>query len=263
MTTTPTASSPWTLGDFHVIGAAHTLVGEILCEDCSLGAGHRVLDVACGSGNTSLAAARRNNAVVGLDLFDKLIERARMRAETEGFNIEFLTGNAEELPFEDSSFDYVFSTFGVMFAPNQERAANEMLRVCRPGGTIALSNWTLESFPGALFALSAKHAPPPPGMRPPIEWGTVPGLQRLFGDRVQQTRILDRCFHANFPGFEEWITTFKQFFGPMIMLFDRVSAEQHAALDQELRQTVLRYNRAMDGTLSVAMSYINVITTKR
>jgi SAM-dependent methyltransferase len=263
MTATTPASSPWALGDFHVIGAANTLVGELLCEDCSLGASHRVLDVACGSGNTALAAARRGNTVTGMDLVDKLIERARIRAKAEGFDIDFQTGNCEQLPFADGSFDYVFSTFGVMFAPDQERAANELLRVCKPGGTIGLANWTVESLPGAMFALSSKYAPPPAGMRAPIEWGTVPGLQRLFGDRVVQTRVVDRCVYARFAGAADWLATFKRYFGPIVMLFERVPPEQHPAVEEELRQIALRYNRAVDGTLTAAMTYINVIMTKQ
>ncbi len=262
MTTATPAPSPWSLGDFHVIGAAHTLVGELLCEDCSLGAAHRVLDVACGSGNTALAAARRGNTVTGVDLVDKLIECARMRADAEGFRIDFRTGNAEQLPFEDASFDYVLSTFGVMFAPEQERAANELLRVCKPGGTIGLSNWTLESLAGSMFALSSKYAPPPAGMRAPIEWGTAPRLKQLFGDRVQM-RVVDHHVYSRFPSVDEMITTFRRYFGPMVMLFERVPAEQHAAVEEELRQVIGRYNRATDGTLAAAMTYINVIMTKR
>jgi SAM-dependent methyltransferase len=263
MTAATRATSPWSLGDFHVIGAAHTLVGEMLCEDCGLGAGKRVLDVACGSGNTALAAARRRCAVTGLDLVDKLIERARIRAKAEGFAIDFQTGNAEQLPYEDESFDYVLSTFGVMFAPDQERAANELLRVCKTGGTIGLSNWTMESYPGSMFGLATKYSPPPAGMRAPTDWGTVPGLQRLFGARVAAMRLEDRCVHSRFSSADEMLATFKEYFGPMRMLFERVPAEQHSALEKDLRDLILRYNRATDGTQTTAMSYINVMMPKR
>jgi SAM-dependent methyltransferase len=252
------ATSPWTIGDFHVIGAASTIVGEQLCEDVGLAAGNRVLDVACGSGNTALAAARRGCAVCGLDLYDKLIERARSRAQAEGFQIDFRTGNAEQLPYDDASFDDVLSTFGVMFAPDQERAASELLRVCKPGGTIALSNWTLESFPGAMFALGAKYGPPrPAGSRAPIEWGTVSGLKRLFGDR--EMRLIDRVMHIRFLSAEHMIGVFREYFGPMKMLFENAPPEQHALIESELSGLLARYNRATDGTLSVAMTYINVI----
>jgi SAM-dependent methyltransferase len=257
-----TTLSPWMLGDFHVIGAGHTIVGETLCEDAGLSAGMRALDVACGSGNTTLAAARRGCRASGLDLVPALIERARVRAQAEGFNIEFTTGNAEKLPFEDGAFDAALSTFGVMFAPDQERAANELLRVCKPGGTIALANWTPESMPGAMFALSGKFGLAPPGPHAPIEWGTVPGLKRLFDGKVSSMRICDRIVYARAADAAELLARFKQYFGPTIMLFERVPAERHAELEKELLSVYARYNRATDGTLAAAMSYVNVVMTK-
>lgn len=263
MNVTPAVASPWTLGDFHVIGAAQTIVGERLCDDSALTAGHRVLDVACGSGNTALAAARRGNFVTGIDIVDKLIDRARLRAQAEGFAIDFLVGDAQKLPFEDNSFDYVLSSFGVMFAPDQERAADEMLRLCKPGGTIAMANWTVESLVAGLFAIGAKYAPPPvPPAHRPIEWGTVPGLQRLFGGKYSKIRLVDRCTYARFLNVDQMIATFKQYFGPMIDLYARAPEHLHEQIDEELRQLIGRYNRAMDGTLAAALSYVNVILTK-
>lgn len=256
--TTPASASPWTIGDFHVIGAANTIVGEVLCEDAGLTAGKRVLDVACGSGNTALAAARRGCTVSGLDLYDKLIERARVRAQAEGFEVDFIAGNCEQLPYGDETFDDVLSTFGVMFAPDQERAAGELLRVCKPGGTIAISNWTLESLPGTMFALGAKYGPPrPAGSHAAIEWGTVPGLKRLFGDR--EMRLLDRVVHMRFRSVDHMIETFREYFGPMKMLFDNAPEEKHTAIRSELADLLARYNRATDGTLCTAMTYVNVI----
>lgn len=254
-----TTTSPWTLGDFHVIGAGQTLVGEVLCEDAGLGAGHRVLDVACGSGNTALAAARRGNTVTGLDLVDSLVERARIRAQAEGFKIDFQSGNCEQLPFEDATFDDVLSTFGVMFAPDQERAASELMRVCKPGGMIALSNWTPESLPGGMFALAAKHGPPrPAGSRLVTEWATVPGLHRLF-PHAREMRLIDRVTYMRYVSVEQMIAVFREYFGPAKMLFDSVAPEQRAVVETELRGLVLRYNRATDGTLSAASSYVNVL----
>ena len=262
MTAGTAPPSPWKLGDFHVIGRNQN-AGDALCEDCGLGAGARVLDVACGSGNTALSAARHGAHATGLDLVDKLVERARVRAEAEGFDIDFLTGTAEELPFPDGTFDYVLSTFGVMFAPNQERAASELLRVAKPGGTIGLSNWTLESFPGMLFGIGRKYGPPPPpGAQPPVAWGTVPGLQRLFAGKVKEMRLFDRAFRMEFADFDAWFDTFRNFFGPMKMLFDTLPPEQAQIVREELREAVMRYNRATDGTLSVAMSYVNVVMHK-
>lgn len=260
--TATTPASPWTVGDFHVIGVGNTIVGEVLCEDAGLTAGKRVLDVACGSGNTALAAARRGAHTCGMDLYDKLIERARVRAQAEGLQIDFRAGNCEQLSYEDASFDFVFSTFGVMFAPDQERAASEMLRVCKPGGTIALANWTLESFPGAMFGLGAKYGPPrPAGAHAPIEWSTVPRLQQLFGSH--EIRLLDRTCFLRFETVEQMISTFRDYFGPMKMLFDNAPAEKHEVIKKELGELAMRYNRATDGTLCAAMSYVNVIIRKR
>jgi ubiquinone/menaquinone biosynthesis C-methylase UbiE len=262
MSTTAPIPSPWGLGDFHVIGAMHTVVGEILCDDCHLAAGARVLDVACGSGNTALAAARRGANVSGVDLVEKLIQRARVRAHAEGFEIDFRTGNAEQLPYDNDSFDFVLSTFGVMFALDQERAATELLRVCKTGGIIAFSAWTVESFPGSMFGLSAKYGGAPPGMQPPTNWGTMPGLQHMFAGRTRNMRVLDRCTHSHFTSIDEMIRTYKTYFGPMQMLFQRVPLEQHSDLERDIRNLILRYNRAVDGTQTTAMTYINVIMTK-
>jgi ubiquinone/menaquinone biosynthesis C-methylase UbiE len=262
ISTTAPVPSPWGLGDFHVIGAMHTVVGEILCDDCHLGAGARVLDVACGSGNTALAAARRGASVSGVDLVEKLIARARVRAHAEGFEIDFQTGNAEQLPYDDASFDFVISTFGVMFALDQERAAAELLRVCKPGGTIALSTWTVESFPGSMFALSATYGGAAPGMQPPTNWGTMVGLQHLFRANTRRMRVLDRCTYSHFPSIDEMVHTYKKYFGPMQMLFERVPLEQRSDLERDIRNLMLRYNRAVDGTQRTAMTYINVIMTK-
>ncbi|MDE2482144.1 MAG: class I SAM-dependent methyltransferase [bacterium] len=251
-------ASPWTVGDFHIIGAGTTLVGEVLCEDAGIAAGASVLDVACGSGNTAFAAARRGCVVSGLDLYDKLIDRARLRAAAEGFDVDFRVGNCEQLPFADAQFESVLSTFGAMFAPNQPQAAAELLRVCKPGGTIALSNWTLESLPGGMFALSGKYGPPrPAGAHAPIEWGTVPGLKRLFGER--EIRLHDRVVYFRFASVAQMIATFKEHFGPMKMLFAGLPPELHAQIEEELTTLISRYNRAADGTLCAAMTYVNVI----
>lgn len=255
--------SPWQSGDFHVIAAEHVIVGEYLCDDCDLGAGNTVLDLACGSGNTALAAARRRNRVTGLDLAEGLIARAKGRAEVEGFDIQFVVGTVEDLPFPDESFDYVLSTFGVMFAPDQQRTANEIVRVCKPGGRIGLANWTLESLPGALFRMTGQYAPaPPPGPHPPIEWGTVPGLLRLFGDRVTRMRLIDREVRQRAVSMDEWIAMYRNYHGPFQLLYNALDAEKRDAFERELRETAMRYNRAADGTISIALTYVNVIMEK-
>jgi len=255
--------SPWGLGDFHVIGAGQLLVAEVLCDDVDLTAGNSVLDIACGSGNTALAAARRRNDVTGLDLIESLVERARRRAEAEGFPIKLVTGNAEALPFKDASFDVVLSTFGVMFAPNQQKAADEMLRVCKPGGTIGLANWTPESAPGAMFRLTSQYLPPRPGATSPIAgWGNVPGLQNLFGDRITGLRLIDRTVRQRFESVDDWIATFREYFGPVRQTFASLDGAQQGQYERALREVITSYNRATDGTLSVAMAYVNVIMQK-
>ena len=251
-------SSPWALGDFHAIGRLHN-AGDPLCDDCGIDAGARVLDVACGSGNTALSAARRGARVSGLDLIDKLVERARVRAQSEGFDIDFIVGNAEQLPFADATFDYVVSSFGVMFAPDQQRAADELMRVCKPGGTIGLANWTVESLPGAMFAIASKYAPPSPAPYPPIEWGTVSGLNRLFGGRVRRIRLLDRSFRSHMRNFDDWFGLMRTYFGPMKMLFDNLPEDKAGPVREEFAQVTARYNRATDGTLAPQMAYVNVI----
>lgn len=262
MSSTTVQPSPWKTGDFHIIGREQTIVGEYLCEDSDLGAGHTVLDVACGSGNTALAAARRRNTVSGIDLAANLIERAKLRAAAEGFEIDFRTGTADELPYPDASFDFVLSTFGVMFAPDQQRAADEMLRVCKPGGIIAMANWVPESLPGAMFRESMKYMPSPPPGPPPIEWGMPAGLNRLFGSRVRRARLFDRCVRTRFVSFDAWFQEFTTYFGPVSMLYGALDESKRKTFEEEMRTIVMRYNRATDGTLSAAMSYVNVVMEK-
>lgn len=168
----------WSAGDFHLIGVGQLIVGEILCEEMGLTAGARVLDVACGSGNTSLAAARRMARVSGVDIVPALLEWARRRAEVEGLELDLKEGDAQALPYDDASFDVVLSTFGAMFAPGQERTASELLRVCRPGGVIGMANWTPTSFVGDIFRLTARFVPPPVATRAAVEWGSG---ERLLG----------------------------------------------------------------------------------
>ena len=178
----------WAAGDFAVVGTGQQIVGEALCEAVDLRAGSRVLDVACGAGNTALAAARRFAEVVGVDYVPALLARGRERAAAERLPVAFQEGDAEALPFPDASFDVVLSTFGVMFAPDQAQAAAELLRVCRPGGTIGLANWTPEGFTGQSSAIRNRYAPPPPGLAPPGRWGTEDGVRALLGEGVADVR---------------------------------------------------------------------------
>jgi ubiquinone/menaquinone biosynthesis C-methylase UbiE len=252
----------WSEGDFGRIGSMIVLVAERLCEAADLRAGERVLDVACGHGNVALAAARRTwEPVVGLDYVPELLERGRERAAAERFEIEFVEGDAQEMPFDGESFDAVLSTFGVMFAPDQQRAADELLRVCRPGGRIGLANWVPDGFVGEMFMTVSGHAPPPPGVAPPPLWGTEQHLHNLFGDRISELRVERRTVKQRFRSPEHWLEVFRTWFGPMKMAFERVGPEGEEALARDLRALVERHNIDRS-TLVLPTEYLEVVATK-
>jgi ubiquinone/menaquinone biosynthesis C-methylase UbiE len=252
----------WSEGDFGRIGSLIALVAEQLCESADLRPGERVLDVACGHGNVALAAARRTwEPVVGLDYVPALLERGRERAAAERFEIEFVQGDAQEMPFEGESFDAVLSTFGVMFAPDQQRAADELLRVCRPGGRIGLANWIPEGFVGEMFKTVSGHAPPPPGVAPPPLWGTEQHLHNLFGDRISELRAERRTVKQRFRSPEHWLEIFRTWFGPTKVAFERVGPEGEEALGADLRALVERYNIDQT-TLVLPTEYLEVVATK-
>jgi SAM-dependent methyltransferase len=204
----------WSLGDFNTISLAGAPVGEAVCDAIDLGAGARVLDVACGSGTAALAAARRHAEVHGLDFVPALIDRAKQRAAAEGTTIDFVVGDAQALPYPDASFDAIVSVFGVMFAPDQAKAAAELLRVAKPGARIGLACWMPEGFGGDFFRTIAKHAPPPPGLTPPVRWGTREGIEQLFGDGVRDLRLEPRVFHQHYRSLEHCVEIFLAYFGP-------------------------------------------------
>jgi SAM-dependent methyltransferase len=249
----------WSSGDFAVVATATVIVGELLCEAADLRAGSTVLDVACGSGNTSLAAARRNCTVTGLDYVPALLDRARQRAAAERLAITFIEGDAEALPFEDASFDVVLSTFGVMFAPDQGQAARELLRVTRPGGTIGLACWTPDSRSGEMFRLTAQFVPPPPGVPPANRWGTEAGLNELLGDGVTGMSITRRESVVRLPSPKHWVDQFRTYFGPVRQTFDALAPEDQDRYEAALLELTGRYNRADDGTLVLPSSYLEVV----
>jgi ubiquinone/menaquinone biosynthesis C-methylase UbiE len=252
----------WSEGDFGRIGSLIVIVAEQLCEAAGVRAGERVLDVACGHGNVALAAARRTwEPVVGLDYVPELLERGRERAAAERFEIEFVEGDAQEMPFEDESFDAVLSTFGVMFAPDQQRAANELLRVCRAGGRIGLGCWVPDGFVGELFETVSKHAPPPPGVAPPPLWGTEQHLHDLFGERISELRAERRTVTETFHSPEHFVEVFRTWFGPMKMAFERVGPDGEDALAADLRALVQRHN-VDQATLMLPADYLEVVATK-
>ena len=253
----------WSSGDYHMIGTQVLIVSELLIEALDVHSTERVVDVATGSGNAALAAARRGCEVVGVDYVPALLERARQRADGEGVEAVFIEGDAEGLPFEDGSFDVVSSVFGAMFAPDQERTAGELVRVCRPGGRLGLVAHTPEGFIGQLFKVIAKHVPPPAGLRSPILWGTEARLQELFGDSIVELRAVKRfyTFRARTP--EAWIEDWKRWYGPTLKAFQAVGDAGAPALQADLLELIARFNRATDGTMAVPSEYLETVIVRR
>lgn len=250
----------WATGDYAIIGTTLQIVGETLCEAVDLRAGERVLDVAAGNGNATLAAARRFAHVTSTDYVEALLDRGRDRANAERLRVEFRSADAENLPFEEASFDAVLSTFGVMFTPDQEKAAAEMSRVLRPGGRIGLANWTPEGFIGQLFRVIGRHVPPPPGIKAPSLWGTEARLAELFpGHRVAATR---RIFNFRYASPEHWIEIFRTYYGPMNRAFATLDAPEQAALESETRDLLERLNRGGRESLIVPGEYLEAVVTK-
>jgi SAM-dependent methyltransferase len=253
----------WSAGDYAVIGTTLQIVGENLCEALDLRAGERVLDVAAGNGNATLAAARRWCDVVSTDYVAALLERGQARASAEGLDIRFEEADAENLPYADASFDVVLSTFGVMFTPNQERAASELARVCKPGGKIGLANWTPSGFIGQLFKVIGRYIPPPAGVKPPSLWGTEERLRELFGERIAKLDAVRRNFVFRYRTPQHWLETFRTYYGPMNKAFGAVNAAQQESLAADLIQLVQQFNRATDGAMLVPSEYLEVVIRRR
>ena len=253
----------WDSGDYHVVASLIVPVSERLCDAIDLRAGERVLDVATGSGNTAIAAARRLCEVTGVDYVPDLLERGRVRAAAEGFYINFVEGDAEALPAADAAYDVVLSTFGSMFAPNQEQAAHELLRACRSGGRIGLANWTPDGWIGEMFRIVSRHLPPPAGLRPPTRWGTEEGLQELLGDGIATLRAGRQVFVWRFASAQAYLDLFRTYYGPVHKAFGALDATGQEALARDLVDAVERYNRSTDGTLVVPADYLEVVATKR
>ncbi len=249
----------WSTGDYAVIGTTLQIVGETLCEAVDLRPGEHVLDVAAGNGNATLAAARRWGDVTSTDYVPALLERGRLRANAEGLSVRFEHADAENLPYSDASFDVVLSTFGVMFTPDQEKAAAELARVCKPGGRIALANWTPDSFIGQVFKTIGKYIPPAAGVRSPALWGTKARLVELFGAAAQDIRTASREFIFRYRSPEHWIEVFRTYYGPMNKAFGALDAESQAAFTRDLLSLLESRNRSGDGTLVLPSEYLEVV----
>ena len=252
----------WSSGDYSRIGTRLTLVAESLCEAADLRPGERVLDVAGGNGNASLAAARRFGQVTSTDYVPGLLERARLRAEADGVPIVTQVADAEALPFEDGAFDLVLSTYGVMFAPNQERAAAEMIRVTRSGGRVALANWTPEGFVGELFRLVGRFAPPPRGLASPSAWGTETRLVELFGPHARELRTERKHHVFRYPSAAHWIEEFRGYYGPVMRAFEALDAAGQAELEAALVELLVRFNRGVGGALILPGEYLEVVVVR-
>lgn len=252
----------WASGDYAIVGTTLQIVGETLCEAVDLRANQRVLDVAAGNGNATLAAARRFADVISTDYVGALLDRGRARATAERLPVTFQEADAEALPFPDASFDVVLSTFGVMFMPRQEQAASELVRVCRPAGKIGLANWTPESFIGELFKAIGKYVPPAPGLKSPALWGSERHRELLFGSK--STIAAERkTFVFRYKSSAHWIDTFRGYYGPVVKAFAAIDAGARKALEADLNALIDRFNVAEDGTLVVPGEYLQVVITKR
>ena len=251
----------WSTGDYALIGTTLQIVGETLCEALDLPAGARVLDVAAGNGNASLAAARRWCDVVSTDYVPALLERARARADADRLPIDFQVADAEALPFPDASFDVMVSTFGVMFTPDQSRAATELVRVCRPGGRIGLANWTPDGFIGQLFKVIGAYVPPAPGARSPALWGTRTHLDQLFA-AAGSIAATPRHFVFRYRSPEHWLDVFRTYYGPVVKAFAALDDAKRDALARDLLALIARFNRAQDGSMAVPGEYLEVVIVR-
>ena len=252
----------WSSGDYAIVGTTLQIVGEELCEALDVRAGQKVLDVAAGNGNASLAAARRWCQVVATDYVPELLERAGERAAAERLDVQLREADAEALPFPDESFDVVVSTFGVMFTPDQERAASEMLRVVRPGGKIGLANWTPEGFIGQVFKTIGQYLPPPAGARSPALWGTRARIAELFEPHAASLTTAQRQFVFRYRSPGHWLEVFRAYYGPLLKAFAALEPASRAGLEQALLSLIDRFNRARDGSMVVPSEYLEVVVTR-
>ncbi|KYG99170.1 class I SAM-dependent methyltransferase [Bradyrhizobium sp. DOA1] len=252
----------WSSGDYAIVGTTLQIVGESLCEALDLQAGQRVLDVAAGNGNATLAAARRFADVVSTDYVGALLERGRERAAAERLAVTFQEADAEKLPFADAGFDVVLSTFGVMFTPDQQQAASEMLRVCRPGGKIGLANWTPEGFIGQLFKTIGKYVPPAPGVKSPALWGTKARLDVLFGTQAT-VDAQSRHFAFRYKSPEHMVNVFRTYYGPVLKAFAAIDPSSQQALEADILALIGKFNVARQGTVVIPSEYLEVVVTSK
>jgi ubiquinone/menaquinone biosynthesis C-methylase UbiE len=253
----------WSEGDFAMVASLVFNVAETLAEALDIVPDERVLDVACGSGNGAIAAARRAwGNTVGSDFVPSLLERGRERAAAERLDVEFVDADAQDMPFGDGEFDVVMSIFGAMFAPDHERTAQELLRAVKPGGRIGMANWVPDGAVGALFMTIAKHVPPPPGVASPLLWGTEEHLRELFGDGISELRIERLPSRQPFRSADHYIEFFRTYFGPIKVAFERVGPDGEKALEDDLREFLEAANLAGERALVIEPEYLQVVATR-
>nr|WP_040879236.1 class I SAM-dependent methyltransferase [Kaistia granuli] len=253
----------WSAGDYAVVGTTLQIVGERLAEAMDLRSGQTVLDVAAGNGNATLAAARRWCEVTSTDYVDALLALGRKRAEAEGLDVTFRHADAENLPFPDGAFDAVMSTFGVMFTADHDRAAEELLRVCRSGGKIGMANWTPDGFIGQMFKTIGKHVPPPPGAKSPALWGTRARIDEMFGAGARAIAVEPRMFTFRYRSTSHFLDVFRRFYGPTLKAFGALEDAGKQALAEDIAALIARFNKAEDGTLVVPSEYLEIVITRR
>jgi len=253
----------WSSGDYAVVGTTLQIVGEDLCEALDMRAGQKVLDVAAGNGNATLASARRWCNVVSTDYVPALLDRARERAAAERLSVEFQEADAEALSFADATFDAVVSTFGVMFTPDQDKAAAEMSRVCKSGGKIGLANWTPDGFIGQMFKTIGRYLPPPAGTKSPALWGTAARINEMFGGEASSIDIKQRQFMFRYRSAQHFIEVFKTYYGPMLKAFAALDARNQSALAEDMVMLIGRFNRSGDNTMVVPSDYLEIVINRR
>ncbi|MEM1045902.1 MAG: class I SAM-dependent methyltransferase [Pseudomonadota bacterium] len=255
-------NTSWASGDYTRIGVTLQVVGETLAETLDLAPDSRVLDVAAGNGNATLAFARRWCSVTSTDYVDALLARGRDRANAETLDVDFRIADAEDLPFDDATYDAVVSTFGVMFTPDQAQAAAELLRVCRSGGRIGLANWTPDGFIGQIFKTLGRHMAPPQGVASPANWGRPDWIEETFGAGALDVACTARDFVFRYRSPAHFVEFFRTYYGPVHKAFLALDAPAQAALESDLHETIARFNTATDGSMRVPAEYIEVVVTK-
>ncbi|WP_353189895.1 class I SAM-dependent methyltransferase [Pandoraea pnomenusa] len=262
---TPPANNraTWAKGDFAVIGVTFQIIGELLAEAVDINPDERVLDIAAGNGNATLAAARRQATVTSTDIVPELLDKGAARATAEGLKIKFVTADAQRLPFERHAFDVCLSTFGAMFAPDHELAAGELSRVLRSGGRVGLTTWTPQGFVGQMSRLTTRYVPPPAGAASPMLWGTEDHIHHLFGSYASQISIERKLFKFRYRSPEHFINVYRSFFGPTQQVFESLSASEQSQLTNELTELLRNSNTGGTQALVIPAEYLEIVAIKR